>query len=82
MPKAENAGAKREPALVTVLRRAIHAEYEKGTSARELARRSGVHLAVILRFAKGERDITATTAGQLAEVLGLELVKAKRKKAK
>jgi ribosome-binding protein aMBF1 (putative translation factor) len=80
MPKTENAGPKREPALVAVLRSAIQAEYDRGTSARELARRSGVNLAAILRFGKGERDITTTTAGQLAESLGLVLVPAEGRK--
>jgi hypothetical protein len=39
-----------------------------------------VHSASVSRFFKGERDLTATNAGRLAEVLGLELVPAKKRR--
>lgn len=81
MPKTENPGPKREPALVAVLREAIRVAAADGVSARELARRSGVHLGGILRFTKGERDLTATSAGRLTEALGLVLVPKACKKA-
>lgn len=84
MKTAEKSGGEKPPATVEVLRGAIRAAAADGVSARELARRSGVTLGSILRFTSADRDITFTTAGKLAEALGLELVpKAKgRKKGK
>jgi hypothetical protein len=43
---------------------------------------SGVDHAVLRRFMRGERDIKLTTAEHLAEYLDLELVQAKKPKAK
>lgn len=57
------------------LRRSIVAS---GLSSAELARRSGVDLAQVLRFVSGERDIRLETAGRICEALGLNLATAAR----
>ena len=46
---------------------------ESGLSRFELARRAEISYAIVHRYMGGERDITLTTAGKLAKVLGLEL---------
>lgn len=38
-----------------------------------ISKMTGVHASVIGRFLKGERGISLTTAGKIAEVVGLEL---------
>jgi hypothetical protein len=82
MKAAEDAGDEQEPAMLGVLRDAIGAAVAGGTSLREIARRSGVHWGGVLRFSKGQRDLSFTSAGRLAAALGLELTAKKGRKRK
>ena len=50
-----------------------------GWTTYRLAKESGVHHAVIIRFINGDRGITLTTASKLAVTMGLEM-KPKRKR--
>lgn len=59
-------------AITDALRMAMK---ESGLSCYEMARRSGVNVAAILRFLAGERSMTLPSVDRLAEVLGLELMK-------
>jgi DNA-binding phage protein len=81
MQAAEKQGDQgEEPEMIGVLRAAIAAAVAGGQSLREVARKSGVHWGGVLRFAKGERDITFTSAARLADALGLVLAKRKGRK--
>lgn len=46
------------------------------------ARKSGVDVGTVSRYARGERDITTRTASKLAAVLGLELRPVKARKGR
>ena len=46
---------------------------ESGFTDYRISKMTGVHASVIGRFLKGERGISLTTAGKIAEVVGLEL---------
>lgn len=54
------------------LRQSIR-DFSAKVSQNELARRSGVHQAVISRFASGQREVTTRALDPLCEALGLEL---------
>ncbi len=54
------------------LRQAVR-DFSAKASQNELARRSGVHQAVISRFASGQREVTTRALDPLCEALGLEL---------
>jgi ribosome-binding protein aMBF1 (putative translation factor) len=59
--------------LQDALRQAI---VDSGLSYYRLAKDSGVHSAVISRFAAGERDLRLKTASRIAKALRLELTTA------
>lgn len=59
------------------LHRAIR---DSGLSLRELARQSGVDHRAVGRFVSGERGLTNRAVDALAEALGLELTKKKRRR--
>jgi transcriptional regulator with XRE-family HTH domain len=44
-----------------------------GLTDYRISRMTGVHASVIGRFLKGERGISLTTAGKIAEAVGVEL---------
>ncbi len=68
-PRAQKRPA--EPETISdALRRAL---IDSGLSAYELARRSGVNVAAVLRFKSGERSLKLESVDRLTEVLGLEL---------
>jgi len=56
--------------LENQLRKAIK---QGGWTTYRLAKESGVHHSVIVRFLNNERDITFSTASKLVRALGLEL---------
>lgn len=60
----------RPPTVSDGLRKAM---IDSGLSAYELAKRSGVNVAAVLRFKSGERSLKLESVDRLAEVLGLEL---------
>lgn len=64
--------------LVTVLREALADTIrETGVSARGIAAATGLDVAQLSRFARGERTLTLPAAAALAEYLGCELVRRK-----
>lgn len=52
-----------------------HAVFTFPHSLTLLSEQSGVPMATIFRFLRGERDIRIETAGRLCDVLGLQLKK-------
>ncbi len=61
--------------LSDTLRDAIQSS---GMTAYALANQAGLSQSVLSRFTSGERDISLSTAGKLAAVLGLELRRIRR----
>ena len=53
-----------------------------GMTCYALANKAGLSQSVLSRFTSGERDISLGTAGKLADVLGLELVRQSSRKQK
>ena len=47
---------------------------ESGLSFHRIGEESGVHVSVVHRFARGERDFTLDTADRLAEYFRLEVI--------
>ena len=52
---------------------------ESGQSLQQLAQESGVDVAALSRFVRGERTLTMTTADRLAAYLKLQVTSAKGK---
>jgi transcriptional regulator with XRE-family HTH domain len=53
---------------------------ESGLTLVALGKRSGVSPGQLSRFVRGERDLTLSVGLRVAEALGLQLVKPRRKK--
>lgn len=62
---------KRPPTLADQLRTFIQ---NSGVSLRGLAFAAQVDASCLTRFMAGERDLTVSSAGRLADVMGLQLV--------
>lgn len=62
---------KRPPTLADQLRTFIQ---NSGVSLRGLAFTAQVDASCLTRFMAGERDLTVTSAGRLADIMGLQLV--------
>lgn len=62
---------KRPPTLADQLRACIR---NSGVSLRGLAFTAQVDASCLTRFMAGERDLTVSSAGRLADVMGLQLV--------
>jgi plasmid maintenance system antidote protein VapI len=62
---------KRPPTLADQLRAFIQ---NSGVSLRGLAFAAQVDASCLTRFMAGERDLTVSSAGRLADVMGLQLV--------
>jgi transcriptional regulator with XRE-family HTH domain len=67
-----------ETSLEKQISQAIHAS---GRSLRDLSRASGLDPGQLSRFVRGQRSLHLPQAAKLCEVLGLELVPKKPKKA-
>ncbi len=77
-PKPRSQKKPARPASVShALRQAM---IDSGLSAYRLAADSGVNVAAVLRFRSGVRSLKLESVDRLAEVLGLELRPANRKK--
>ena len=73
-------GTKMKPPAVRFADALREAIVESGLTHYRIAKEAGVAPAIIDRFVSGERDMMLGTATKLAEFLGLEAVKKKKKK--
>lgn len=72
-PKVFISYSKADESFVNQVRRSILAYIARGGSYAELAENSGVGKQQIGRFARGERDLTLTSAGRVITALGASL---------
>ena len=68
-------GTRSEETAMTLSDELRQAIVDSGLTLYRVAKDSGVSYGVMYRFAADERDITLTTAGKIADALGLHLAK-------